>query len=48
MKLPTAEQVSLKISNSTDSIEYIEGKFKKSNIEIINMNIKRLDGGFNL
>ncbi|OJT84262.1 methyltransferase, partial [Clostridioides difficile] len=28
MKLPTAEQVSLKISNSTDSIEYIEGKFK--------------------
>ncbi len=25
---PTAEQVSLKISNSTDSIEYIEGKFK--------------------
>ncbi|MDI0265472.1 MgtC/SapB family protein [Clostridioides difficile] len=44
MKLPTAEQVSLKISNSTDSIEYIEEKFKKSNIEIINMNIKRLDG----
>lgn len=44
MKLPTAEQVSLKISNSTDSISYIEEKFKQSKIEIINMNIKRIDG----
>lgn len=44
MKLPTAEQVFLKICNSKDSIGYIEDKFRESKIEIINMKVNNLEG----